>query len=74
MPLSEVLMVIAAWCGMSTYSRANANDVNTCREAMLECVGSERIAKSIAFGHSGQHGREVAHKVFVCAKGQKIKD
>lgn len=34
----EILMLIATWCGMSTYSRANAQSVNLCRAEMIACM------------------------------------
>ncbi len=66
MSAAELLLVIASWCGMSTYSRASATQVNACREQMLECVQR---------GHDSLAVKDIRSTTVVeCAKKQKLVD
>jgi hypothetical protein len=60
--IAEALMVISAWCGMSTYSRANAEQVNACRAQMISCVEKQ-------LGRLAQDST-----LWTCAKQQKLVD
>lgn len=70
MTLAESLMLIASWCGMSTYSRANAPMVNTCRETVMQCIGLETLAKTASFGPN----KDLARLTLKCVKEQKLVD
>ena len=70
MTLLETLTLITVWCGTPTPYRLETKHVNVCRDAFIECVGMETLAKSIYLGPS----RELEKNVLRCAKERKLQE